>query len=146
MGHADYTGMALLVFGRYAAEQYMPESNDEVCISIHSRSPQSIDGRSAKLNGRFADVLEVVFDDTANEGFYEHAAHGLSEMEAEKIAQFVLNHRDKKKIVLHCYAGMNRSRSTAEAIARELQLPYAFTINNYDVFEKVTKALRKLKG
>lgn len=143
IGHADYTGMAVQVFGRFAAEHYEPESNEEVCISIRSATKNGSDDRQAKLSGRFTAVLYMVFDDTTQEDFYHEAPTGLSEEQADLIAQFVIKHRDKKKIVLHCYAGVNRSRSTAEAICRELKLPFAYTINNYDLFDQVSKAIRK---
>jgi predicted protein tyrosine phosphatase len=147
IGQTDYKGLAVKVFGRHAAEQYEPESNDEVCISIRSASQNGIDNRRAKLSGRFKDILYLVFDDTTVDDFYHERPTGLSTQQAEKIADFVVKHRDRKKLVLHCYAGMNRSRSTAEAICRELKLPFAYTINNYELFEQVRKAIqKKLEG
>jgi predicted protein tyrosine phosphatase len=141
IGHASHDGLKLAVMGKYGAQQYEPESGDEVAISISCKNGP-YQGKT-KLSGRFQDILYLEFDDLAGPSQGDINAIQISSDIADRVVDFVLKHRHRKKILVHCYAGMNRSRSTAAAIAEALGLPYIFTINNKEVYKAVLRAFRK---
>lgn len=141
IGHSDHPGMKMAVMGKYSAQQYMPESGEEVCISISCHNGPFKD--TARLSGVFADVLYLRFDDLAGPSEGDINAVQINERLANNVVEFVRKHKDKKKIVLHCFAGMNRSRSMAQAVAEGLKLPYSFTVNNLEVYNAVRSAFQR---
>jgi predicted protein tyrosine phosphatase len=134
-GEEPYTGLRLEVCGQWSASQHQP-GPDEVCISI---SCERWGERVPRLSGMFADILRLEFNDVQ----VDSDGTTISPAQAEKVAKFVLKHRDKKKMLVHCFAGVNRSRSTASAIAEVLQLPYTYTAKNQSVYNAVKAALLK---
>lgn len=144
----NYKGLQLEVMGLASAEAYVP-GDDEVCISIYAYYHPEFKGtsRPENLSKKFVDILYMEFDDRPDMKYYDprfDTAIEITEAQAAKIAQFVIKHRDKKKIVIHCFAGASRSRSTAAAIATVLKLPYSFTVLNTRVFTYVKAALEQL--
>jgi predicted protein tyrosine phosphatase len=141
IGHSDYNGLKIMVMGKYGAQQYIPESGEEVCISICCKNGPFAD--KAKLSGMFAEILYLRFDDLDGPSHGDENAVQINEKIANKVVEFVLKHKDKKKLLLHCYAGINRSRSMAQAIAEGLELPYHFTVNNHAVYQAVQDAFQR---
>lgn len=139
----QYSGLKLLVLGQYSAEKYQPQTGEEVCISITARDDPSFGMGRAKLSGMFRDVLHLQFDDVAvGSADYERAT-SITPEEADAVVKFVKRHADKKKLVIHCFAGMSRSRSMASAIADYCNLPYDFTVLNPHVYDSVVDAFVK---
>jgi len=140
----DYTDLKLSVFGQYSAERYQPASGREVCISITARNDPSFGVGRAKLSGMFLDVLHLQFDDVAVGSADHERATSITPDEARKVVEFVNKHRDASRLVIHCFAGMSRSRSMASAIADYLNLPYDFTVLNPHVYDSVVDAFVEL--
>jgi predicted protein tyrosine phosphatase len=138
-GVEPYEGLRLDVFGQYQCQQYRP-GEDEVCISISSTGHGIV---NPTLPKEFVDVLRLEFDDVAIGDFGMADAKTITPEQAEQVAQFVSKHFSRKKLVIHCFAGMSRSRSMAAAIANVLQLPYDYTIRNSSVFRTTQLALLK---
>jgi predicted protein tyrosine phosphatase len=136
---ATYSNLRLEVFGQYQCQQYEP-GDDEVCISISSAGHGIV---NPTLPAEFVDVLRLEFDDTAVGDFGMVNAKTISNEQADLLAQFVSKHFARKKLVIHCFAGMSRSRSAAGAIAEVLTLPYRYTIMNPSVYNTVRIALLK---
>ena len=135
-----YTGLHVLVLGEYSARQYVPAEN-EVCISIISRPYRGLLNTSpVPLHPQFVDVLRLRFDDTAVSHRGDEAAQSITPEQSQQVAEFTRKHTDKNKLVIHCFAGMSRSRSMAAAIAESLQLPFKFTVVNPHVFNSVKQA------
>lgn len=135
-----YDGIKLLVLGQFSAERYQPETGEEVCISIMAKNDASFGVADAKLSGMFRDILRLRFDDLAVGSADHETAVSITEDQARQVVQFVKSHKDKKKFVIHCFAGMSRSRSTAGAIADYLDLPYDFTVMNTHVYNTIIDA------
>lgn len=138
---SSYTGLKLEVMGQATAERYEP-GDDEVCISIWSAGA----GVSLPfLSPKFKDILRLDFDDVGDtdDWFVDPHARNINNDQVADVVEFVLKHRNRKKMVIHCFAGMSRSRSMAAAIAYVFRLPYHFTINNRSVYSKVGQALRE---
>jgi predicted protein tyrosine phosphatase len=142
----DWDGLRVVVMGQSSAEKYIPENDDEVCISIVAVNPFE-DGtppRRPILNFREGNVLRMYFDDRPDdkENSPKFAGAKLITLEqAEQMGEFIWNNRNKKKIVVHCMAGVSRSRSTAAAIAAFFDLPYKYTVFNSRVYHLVAHAL-----
>jgi rhodanese-related sulfurtransferase len=62
---------------------------------------------------------------------------------AEALAEFVIHHRDARRIVLHCHLGVSRSRSTAAAICETFEWPYRWTVLHEPLYHAVGVALRR---
>ncbi len=142
----EYTGQQLVVLSQSAAEKYTPSSNDEVCISIiaYGNTHDGVGSTAATLSPQFKDVLRMQFDDRPDDHLddvYFDAAVEMTPEQADQIASFVIKHRDASRIVIHCWAGASRSRSTAAAIAAVRNFPYKFTIRNTKVYTLVKNAL-----
>lgn len=149
-GFADpeaYIGIQVEVMNRMEAEKYCPLTKDEVCISIKSESEYALGfDREAKLHPNFADVLYLSFDDTGVElvGMEDKTAKKLTDDDIRKIVSFVVKHMDKEKLVIHCFAGISRSRSMAAAICDHFHLPYQYTVNNRSVYDKVIGGFKNI--
>lgn len=136
----DYTGLEIEVLGEYSARQYTPQDN-EVCISITTRPGRAVLNVSpVPLHPNFVDVLRLQFDDTAVSHLGDDQARSITRHQARDVAAFVAKHKDKKKLVIHCFAGMSRSRSMAAAIAEVLDIPFRFTVLNPHVYRAVKDA------
>lgn len=145
----DYTGLKLEVVSRDVAVAYVP-TGEEVCISIFSYDHEDMDGTEAPvLSEKFANVLYMQFDDRPDMKYYDQRfdnAVELREDQAEQIAEFVMKYWGMDKILIHCFAGVSRSRSTASAISDFFSLPYKFTVLNKHVYNLVTNKLHELVG
>ncbi|HYD54123.1 MAG TPA: hypothetical protein VEA99_15920 [Gemmatimonadaceae bacterium] len=90
-------------------------------------------------------MLTLEFEDTGSYADYVEQGRdnprGITQEQAAAVAAFVLRHRHRRAIVLHCAAGVSRSRSMAAAITEALKLPYEFTAVNDDVHRAVRRAL-----
>lgn len=141
-----YCGIEIAVMSRHEIENYIPDQ-DEVCISIKSESEYALGfDREAKLHPNFVDVLRLSFDDTGVElaGLEDMSAKKLSFTDINNVVNFVVKHMDKSKLVIHCFAGISRSRSMAAAISDHFRLPFYFTINNKDVYNKIRNGFRNV--
>jgi len=145
-------GIQLHVMSREEAEAYVP-GEEEVCISISSFNPDHPypmdSARPAKLSDKFDDVLRMVFDDIQPDFCEPHKQcvdsgqmKGYTEEDAEKVAEFIRKHiNTKKKLVIHCYMGISRSRSIAAATAQAFFMKQKFDIYNVQVFNKTFEKL-----
>lgn len=137
----QYDGLKVLVLGQYAAERYQPKTGEEVCISITAKHDLAFGYGNAKLSGMFRDVLCLNFDDVAVGSAEHETAESITPEQAKQVAEFANKHRNMKTLVVHCFAGMSRSRSMASAIADYFDLPYSFTVLNPHVYDSVVDAL-----
>lgn len=62
--------------------------------------------------------------------------------EADAIAQFVCAHRGARHLVVHCHAGVSRSRSVAAAICDTFGWPYHWTVLHKSLYDALAAALR----
>lgn len=138
----EYTGMKIVVMGEYSARKYIP-GDDEVCISITTRNKVGFNVGDVPLDHRFEDILRLKFDDTAVDSMGSDSPESITSQQADSVVQFVLKHRNRKKIVIHCFAGVSRSRSMAAAIVDSLDLPYSFTVLNLHVYDAVIDAFKR---
>lgn len=141
---AAYAGLKVRVMSAPKAAAYKPRSN-EVAISIRGASE-----RATSLSLRFLDVLELVFDDIGE--FANYVRDGLdnpnsiTSAQADAVATFAYTHRDAKVLVVHCTAGVSRSRSLAAAVCDGLHLPYRFSVVNDDVYRAVSQAFARISA
>jgi protein-tyrosine phosphatase len=86
-----------------------------------------------------------VFEDTGSEAKRvprrQDNPVGISTQQALDASSFVLKHRSAPALVVHCTAGVSRSRSLAAAVATVLGLPYQWTVVNDAVYRAVSSAL-----
>ena len=135
--------MEIQVMSRMNAEKYSP-SDEEICISIKSESEYALGyDRKANLSSNFMDILYLSFDDTADEMFGMESAKTLNRFQVKEIVDFVNKHKDKKKLTVHCFAGISRSRSMSAAISEYLKITHDLKINNRDVYNKVLVGLQE---
>lgn len=139
----SYPGLKVRVMGLSDARWYCP-TDDQVCISI------SHDTTKVPLDEKFADVLYLKFDDTAFQdmaGQWSNEVNGksISSKQAQQVAEFVTKYKDKQWLIIHCFAGISRSRSMAAAIANVLELPYRFTVVNKHVYNRVARTLARVE-
>lgn len=131
----DYAGPRILVLDARAAARYRPR-RDEVCISIRDRG-----ARELGLSSRFVDVLRLAFDDVSLYAADLGAeARSITPEQADAVIAFFERHRHRQRLVLHCTAGISRSRSAAAALAECYGLPYRFCCVNDDVARAVRSA------
>jgi predicted protein tyrosine phosphatase len=137
-----YRGLKVRVMSAAKANRYTP-GDDEVAISIQGTAE-----RPAALSRKFRDILSLVFDDTCE--FADYTIHGhdnptsITSEQADAVAAFVNQHRDAHALLIHCAAGISRSRSILSAICNALDLPYTWTVVNHDVYRQVTDAFNRV--
>lgn len=62
---------------------------------------------------------------------------------AAAIAAFVRTHRRAPQMLLHCHAGVSRSRSVAAAICEAFGWPYRWTVLHQPLYDTVLACLRE---
>ena len=130
-----YAGPRLLVLDASAAARHRP-GRDEACISIRDRGARVVD-----LSTRFVDVLRLAFDDVSlYAADLGPDARSITQEQADAVIAFFEQHRHRQRLVLHCTAGISRSRSAAAALADCYGLPYRFCCVNDDVARAVCSA------
>lgn len=139
----------IIVMSRLQAEEYVPKNkDDEVCISINF--PQPIFEFQYNLMQKFRDVLFLKIIDNGGDtpefliknklgGPLGHV--GASEdyfgaLHARKVIDFLEKNKDAKTVVIHCLAGVSRSRSLAAAIAQQYNTEQTFVVHNPFLFDK----------
>lgn len=135
----DHSNLAMLVLSASKAARYVPGPN-EVCISIHAHgtAPPS-------LSPGWAAVLRIECDDTGPYAPTTVGAKSLTTDQGAAIIQFVREHRSRRRLVLHCAAGVSRSRSLACAIAELFGLPYRWTALNGDVLRVMRASVAQIE-
>lgn len=136
-----YAGIRVRVLSASKASAYHPGVN-EVAIAIRGRTE-----KNTALSPRFTEVLHLVFDDTSPYATYAEVGEDnpstISDEQADSVAAFVLRHRGRSALLIHCTAGVSRSRSLAAAVCSSLHLPYEWTVVNDDVQRAVLAAMRR---
>lgn len=136
-----YAGVRVKVLSASKASAYRPGGN-EVAIAIRGHSE-----KDTTLSPKFAEVLRPVFDDMSPYATYAESGQDnpstISGEQADAVAAFVLRHRERSALVIHCTAGVSRSRSLAATVCSALRLPYEWTAVNDDVQRAVLGAMRR---
>lgn len=138
----EYPGPRVTVMNQFEAQQYTPQDH-EVCISITSDANMAFAPRPAILSDKFEDILRLEFDDVAVQQVGDETATSISKEQSVKVVEFVQRHLDKKHLVIHCFAGISRSRSIAAAICQHFALPYKFTALNSHVYNSILWAANR---
>ena len=130
--------LTVVVLGASEAARHRPSARTAV-ISIRGAKDPEI-----ALSTRYRAVLRLVFEDVSI--FADHPADdsSISKEQAASVAMFVREHADAGTLLLHCAAGVSRSRSMAAAICDVLGLPYQWTVLNDDVYRRVRTAMLHL--
>lgn len=146
-GNEGHKKIRMYVVSRKEAESYVPTPGImSVCISLWDKT---VSDAPAKISGMFQDVLYLEFDDTEEVGpemagwppeiLYNDAL-------ADQVAEFVNKYIDTAQVlVIHCFAGINRSRSMSSAIAKHFDLPYKWSVGNALVYDTTLAALQRYK-
>lgn len=106
-----------------------------VVISIRAPGMEPAD-----LASGWPAVLSVEIEDVDLHGEFD-TAFDLRPA-AEAIAQFVWAHRRARHLVVHCHAGVSRSRSVAAAICDTFGWPYHWTVWHKPLYDAVAATLR----
>ncbi|MBW7933990.1 MAG: dual specificity protein phosphatase family protein [Gemmatimonadaceae bacterium] len=61
---------------------------------------------------------------------------------ADAIAQFVCAHRRARHLLVHCHAGVSRSRTVAAAVCDAFGWPYRWTVRHQPLYDALAAALR----
>lgn len=141
----------VIVMSRNQAENYIPEDG-EVCISIRSQNPNhpayGDSDRENVLSNKFEDILRLQFDDIDITKDFQ-SDHGFewtpfTAEQALEVKNFVNKHiHTKKKLIVHCWGGVSRSRSMAAAICKRYYLYHEFDVCNHYVYNLVSDALKE---
>ncbi len=131
---SDMLGLTMRVLSEPKARRYVP-GPDEVCISMHGRGAPA-----TRLHSGWVEVLRVACDDTGPYAVPTLTGRSLSPDEAASILAFVRRHLGRRRLVVHCVAGVSRSRSVAAAVASVFGLPYRWTALNPDVTSAIGAA------
>lgn len=114
----------LTVMDMYDAREYEPGPN-EACISILSPYPSASSLPDEKhedfVSDGFEEVLRLRFHDYDKDHLHRQAdlAH-MSRQQAKQVADFVWRNQHRRKLVIHCEAGVSRSPAVALAAMRIL--------------------------
>ena len=131
---ADRQGLQMRVLREAKACRYVP-GPDDVCLSIHSRAASA-----PVLRPGWVEVLTVACDDTGRYAEAVPGAQTLIAQEAAAIVGSVRRHLGRRRLVIHCAAGVSRPRSVASALADVFGLPYRWTVFNTDVVAAIRAA------
>ncbi len=127
-------GLTMRVLSESKVRRYAP-GPDEVCISIRARCAAPL-----SLHPDWVEVLRIACDDTGPYASPPLNAQALTREDAAAILTFVRRHLGRRRLVVHCVAGVSRSRSVAAAVARVFGLPYRWTALNADVMSAMQAA------
>ena len=133
-------GPALVVLSREAAEAYIPRDR-EVCISVtdpNTPEPRLSDKFAAICYFKFHDIDErVPLGELVDDA--RPAVH-FDDYQADRIVRFAAKYHDVDVVVVHCEAGVSRSRSIAEALfdAFDRRAP------NQWVYQRIENAFKRL--
>lgn len=108
---------------------------DGVMISIRAPGIEP-----AELPSGWKAVLRLEIEDVDLHGNVDSDVR--LEGPAQAIAHFVQCHRRARQIVLHCHAGVSRSRSAAAAICIAYRWPYRWSVLHQPLYDAVLFALR----
>ena len=92
-----------------------------------------------KLSSGWKSVLSLEIEDVDLHGKLELGAD--IDAPAAAIAAFVRVHRSAPQILIHCHAGVNRSRSVAAAICEAFGWPYRWTVLHKPLYDAVLASL-----
>jgi len=140
---SGYHGCDVVVLGQGQAKMYIPETDNEVCISISSEHWGDF---KPILSDKFHEVLRLNFDDIAIGDTDLENANSITPHQANEVVRFFDKHKDSHRIIIHCFAGMSRSRSMAGALCKCFGLPFRYTVLNQHVEDQITQAYHKLFG
>lgn len=132
---AESPALQVTVLGANKAARYR-FTREHAVISI-----RDADAPEPPLADGYRAVLRLAFDDVSAFVSATRERTSISDQQADAVAAFVRAHHDCRVLVLHCGAGVSRSRSMAAAICEILHLPYRWTVVNPDVFHRVKDAL-----
>jgi predicted protein tyrosine phosphatase len=138
-----YTGCDVVVMSQFQVRNYTPGPN-EVCISIGSKNW----GITApELEGRFKNLLSLEFDDVQIADANDPTAKNLTSKVAAKVIKFFADYVDNTdRVVIHCFAGISRSRSMAAALCHCFDLPFEYTVLNKPVYDVICKTYNEING
>jgi predicted protein tyrosine phosphatase len=141
---SGYTGCDVVVMGQGQAKAYVPETDSEVCISISTGRWGDVE---PVLSDKFKNILRISFDDIAIGDADFEEAQSIDDKQARAVIMFFYAYyQTSSRIVIHCFAGMSRSRSMAGTLCKCFGLPFEYTILNKHVESQITKAYRALLG
>lgn len=107
----------------------------EVLIAIRSRGTPT-----TPVQPGWVAVLSLECDDTGVYAPHRADARPLTIPEAIEVVDFVARHKHERRLVIHCDAGVSRSRSLAAALAELCRAPYRWTVLNEEVVRAVQEA------
>jgi len=138
-----YKGCDVIVMGQASAMKYVPETDNEVCISIVTTEWSGVP--TVELNPKFKDILRLSFDDILS--INHNNSDGLDEADARRAVEFFGKYvKTADKIIIHCFAGLSRSRSMAGTLCECFNLPFKYNIRNKNVYNMIYKAFQKYNG
>lgn len=139
---SGYDGCDIVVMSQAEVKEYIPETDNEVCISI---SNEYWGEYKPILSEKYKEILQVEFDDVAVGDAGRENIHNVSDHQAQQIVMFFDRYyQTAHKIVIHCFGGISRSRSTASALCTCFGLPFRYTALNKPVENQITKAYHSL--
>ena len=130
--------LTVVVLSASKAARHRPSARTAVISIRGARDPE------IALSTRYRAILRLVFEDVSMYADHPADDSSLSEAQAASVARFVCEHADAGTLLLHCAAGVSRSRSMAAAICDVLGLPYQWTVLNDDVYRRVRTAMLEL--
>jgi predicted protein tyrosine phosphatase len=130
--------VTVLVLSASKAARHRPSARTAVISIRGARDPE------IALSTQYRAVLRLVFDDVSVFADAPPDAANISEVQAFAVAAFVREQFDADTLLLHCAAGVSRSRSMAATICEVLELPYRWTVLNADVYRRVRAAMLAL--
>jgi predicted protein tyrosine phosphatase len=138
----EYAGLKMRVLSAPKARAYTPRKH-EVAISIRDAREAGV-----RLSPRFEAVLTLIFDDTSVlavgvEGV--RFVQTITAAQADSVVAFLREHDNATMLMIHCTAGVSRSRSLAAAICVSLGLPYEYTVINDYVYHAMTRAFGRAR-
>ena len=121
----------LITMDRKQAASYEPGPR-ELCISICSTGADH-----PKLHPGWLAVLQLEFDDCELKHEDLAPVYAITPTQADRIVEFIKEHSEPRRLVIHCEAGISRSVSIAAAISHF----FNFVAPNFTVYMRMTEAL-----